>query len=1217
MDAVVDLAARATSFITLVQDIFVKGTDPAVPPERIKLEAIFCADFRKEFEKSLAHYIRLDLKELKAIQQKRQKNEPEQEYPEPVSNFYKRAVELVWISSAEPDIAIAGDYTKDILVKLTAWIYSHREFLFGQLKSTGSLPTPYNWRDAISNLLYTKSEGSAQLEEPAQLARILQYLPIQVVLALGGGSYDVQEQRLMQLWEANPRDIERLLNTNEQARYEELQEVLQKNSPLEIETVINDSYTLTQKLREDAPLPFELVFTAELEEIRKCRELRYNERCVANAVQRKRKDTKTVEEAERLSSENPMAVAKAMKLYALAFSGGGIRSATFNLGVLQGLAREGLIGQFDYLSTVSGGGYIGSWLAAWIQREGSVNKVSNRLSPEKSPDPFAEEVRPIRWLRMFSNYFTPNASIMSVDAWTVGVTWFRNTLLTQVIIALLLLSGLLGIRFLYELWVNISFWNMKTNGTVVYIVGTILLLTIALLAGLGMRAYHSGKLARNPVKREKTRGISMFISIITFAGAFMVSASFLWKKAGANLDLTEDLVDKVKYLIPAGLTILFSLLLIAWLGKYGRCIVSYGKSVAFSRANIIITAVLSAAVAVVCLALGWILLQHICVHCESNKMQPGQIGWLDTYVNWLPGMYDRLAFIAGIPIVLLVFGITVVVRMALLGRYFPDERREWWGRMGAGSSRAAFIFALLAGSSLLGMELANYVMAGNLGWKAPATVGGWLALVGSTVKAAFSGKTSGKGDENSASAMALDLLCKAGPYIFALGLLIFLPALLIPLYRLNLFYFDFIEQNNAIKTFLLMLIMFVPSFLLAQRVGVNEFSMHHFYRNRLVRAYLGATRRNTDRIKTANPFTNFDMNDDVKLSSLTHKAGYFGPYPILNTALNASSTLSLDRQDRKAESFTFSPLYCGFDFSMTRASAAMQTKSYDYGYRPTERFAYTSGAGPGIGTAMAISGAAVNPNQGFHSSAGTAFLLTVFNVQMGWWIGNPRKSKWNRADPESGLGYIISNLTGSTSTRQDFVCLSDGGHFDNMGLYELVRRRCTFIVLGDGEQDDKFTCEGLANAIRRCRIDFGAEIDIDVEPIRNRDEHGFSKSQYALGTIRYAGDDTPGGVLLYIKSSIKSQKPVDVSEYSLKNKTFPHQTTADQFFDEAQFESYRQLGLQIVYEAFRDNSVVDKLGFMRLPKSAAPPVPSPGITSSLSGSVWERVKDVFYRITKR
>ncbi len=517
--------------------------------------------------------------------------------------------------------------------------------------------------------------------------------------------------------------------------------------------------------------------------------------------------------------------------------------------------------------------------------------------------------------------------------------------------------------------------------------------------------------------------------------------------------------------------------------------------------------------------------------------------------------------------------------MALLGKYFPDERREWWGRIGAYIHRLSFLWIVISASSLLGPELMSYVF--NTQWRSAgiAATGGWIALVGSTVKAAFNYRTSGNENGKSFLSMFLNFLGLAGPYLFALGLLVILPGFLIPL---RSFEIDLFKDLNLpvpdvkILILYLMLVTALAAYLLAKQVGVNEFSMHHFYRNRLIRAFLGATRRSTERQRTANPFTGFDMLDDERLSKMTNEYGYYGPYPVLNAALNASQEIELDRQDRKAESFIFSPLYCGFDFSMIKASANVKSKPYDYAYRETKNYAYKN-SGPTIGTAMAISGAAINPNQGYHSSAATAFLLTIFNVQMGWWIGNPRKSTWKYSDPRFGLGYIMNNLIGKTSTRNKFVALSDGGHFDNMGLYEMVRRKCTLIVLCDAEQDDKFTCEGLANAIRRCRIDFGAEISIDISKITNRAERRISAAQYAFGEISYAGDKSPSGKLLYIKASISGNEPVDVHEYAAKNTTFPHQTTADQFFDEEQFESYRKLGLFIVEKLFEDFIVIKAL----------------------------------------
>ncbi len=663
--------------------------------------------------------------------------------------------------------------------------------------------------------------------------------------------------------------------------------------------------------------------------------------------------------------------------------------------------------------------------------------------------------------------------------------------------------------------------------------------------------------------------ISKILLFIAFAGAYIIGGwlSSDWYHEGIRC---LKFNSKITTLLPAAVVNFAALMVVAALGKYVNCI---RELLTFTNTRsknllawtmLVVTAALTAGLSLVCMAVAWTILQRI-----------------DAASGFYTSQYRmQLKFIFAFPLVLEVFSVTLVARMAFLGRYFPDERREWWGRMGAYIHRTSFLWILVASAALLGKVFILWIFT-----KSPvastAVTGGWLAMILSAVKAAFSSKVSGDKKSNSGLSSLLNILALLGPYLFALGLLIFLPGLITPIYELVHYK---VAQNtqppdpgNLNEYYIIGIIAFcfLVSLLLSMQVGVNEFSMHHFYRNRLVRAYLGATRRFTDRQKTSNPFTGFDMRDDEKLSTMKNEFGYYGPYPILNAALNASEVTDLARQDRKAESFIFSPFYCGFDFSMLKASADSKTKSYDYAYRQTKDYAFNDD-GPGIGTAMAISGAAVNPNQGCHSSAATAFLLTVFNVEMGWWMGNPRKSTWERSEPRFGLGYIFNNLVGKTTTRSDYVALSDGGHFDNMGLYELIRRKCSFIILCDAEQDDQFTCEGFANAVRRCRIDFGADINIDISKIVNRVDGRFSEAHYALGDIRYPGESQPGK-LLYIKSSItKEDLPVDVFEYAKKNETFPHQTTADQFFDEEQFESYRRLGLWIAGQAF-NNEILERM----------------------------------------
>jgi hypothetical protein len=244
---------------------------------------------------------------------------------------------------------------------------------------------------------------------------------------------------------------------------------------------------------------------------------------------------------------------------------------------------------------------------------------------------------------------------------------------------------------------------------------------------------------------------------------------------------------------------------------------------------------------------------------------------------------------------------------------------------------------------------------------------------------------------------------------------------------------------------------------------------------------------------------------------------------------------------------------------------------------------------------VAISGAAANPNSGYHTSGPMAFLLTVFDARLGWWLGNPRfESASKRPGPGFAWVYLFNELFGQTTGRSEFVNVSDGGHFENLGLYELVRRRCRYIIVGDAEQDGDLHFEGLGSAIRKCRADFGVEISINPAPLRLKE--GNSVAHCVVGTIRYperetgkaaamcggrqdtATGDHARGWLLYLKSSVTGDEPADVLEYRSRNNEFPHQPTSDQFFSESQFESYRRLGLHVVKDAFASVDAPDGSG---------------------------------------
>ncbi len=237
------------------------------------------------------------------------------------------------------------------------------------------------------------------------------------------------------------------------------------------------------------------------------------------------------------------------------------------------------------------------------------------------------------------------------------------------------------------------------------------------------------------------------------------------------------------------------------------------------------------------------------------------------------------------------------------------------------------------------------------------------------------------------------------------------------------------------------------------------------------------------------------------------------------------------------------------------------------GYRPSQSYGShgtkPSENGISLGTALAISGAAVSPNMGYHSSPVVALLLTAFNGRMGWWLANPGpagKDSWSKDGPRSALRPLMAEALGLTDDKNEYVYLSDGGHFENLGLYEMVLRRCRTIVVVDGGCDGREIFEDLGNAIRKIRVDLG----IDIEWTEAITPGTCKGNRCYTATIHYARCDGKGkrnGRLVVLKPAVATADPVDVGTYKRLHDAFPHESTGDQWFDEDQFESYRQLGL--------------------------------------------------------
>ncbi len=590
--------------------------------------------------------------------------------------------------------------------------------------------------------------------------------------------------------------------------------------------------------------------------------------------------------------------------------------------------------------------------------------------------------------------------------------------------------------------------------------------------------------------------------------------------------------------------------------------------------------------------------------------------------EWFPyAPYFNVTF--GPPLFLLTFLIAAYAEAALAGRDLTEYEREWRSRLGALLLRTAaawlvfFVVTLYLPFALdqLKGRYSHYTALINWGlvlsWLL-STLGG--ALAGRSPRAAEGGPSGGQ---------VVALLIALAPPLFLIGLLTLLSLAVSALPGLDNPSppTDFLERAQAPQWAAgagWLAACAAAGFLVSILVNVNLFSLHALYANRLTRCYLGASRCKQPPTpgapanlggerRRANAFTGFDPDDDMPLACLRidprsirseeHRERfphpYLGPYPLFNTSLNLVAADELALQDRKGESFVLTPDFCGSQIT---------------GYATTPDARDTIG-NLSLGRVIALSGAAADPNMSFHQSPSLTALMTALNLRLGRWVENPRSpedegwfadlghrdsnviawlrgedargDEWGAYSPRFG-GLLWDELIGNTNEHGRYVHLTDGGHFENLGVYELVRRRCRFIVVCDAAEDALDASENLANMMRLVRTDFGISIEIDTSPIRKEGPDGLSRWHVAIGAIRYDEVDpnAVAGTLVFIRSSLTGDEPADLRNYAATHPDFPHRSTGDQFFTEEQFESYRALGHHVGRAVFAD--AVEQMSGRRL-----------------------------------
>lgn len=799
---------------------------------------------------------------------------------------------------------------------------------------------------------------------------------------------------------------------------------------------------------------------------------------------------------------------------ALCLSGGGIRSATFALGVLQGLAHVGVLGTLDYLSTVSGGGYTGGWFTTWLHREGPGGRAGVLETMDPSRREHNGECRfdsnddgsPIDRVRETCRYLAPHGGLVSADVWTLISTMARNLLLNWVVILPLLAAALLALRVYY---VGLQAVERPFTAGACLVTGDAAWWSI--LAALGGFGTATGYIVLNFVGFGGCWSQQRFLAWCLLPAVLgAIGLTFFWSAYPCPLNLLDAI--SLAGAIPAA----------GWIALGGIARL-------FQRARPNDGGTLRIRVG----------LRTIIAALAGGPVIGGGIWWLCSYeYGFGAGEYLReLYAVFAVPAALALGLLQMTVFIGVGSSELDDSVLEWWSRCGAWLAIAATVW-MAAGilvfymADLVELAVRAATDALSIDRKPISVIVGMLVPLLSSL-AGLAARAGGQTRQPSMARLAFQKLA--------------LPLVIVVL--LSTIAWADLRGAEAVggHPLLLGLALLALGLVVSAFVPANRFSLHGMYRQRLIRTFLGASRRDRD----PNVFTGFDRNDDLRVHELLDVR----PLHIVNATLNAVAATHVGRHATEAQSFSFTPLYVG---------------NRDVGYREAHEYGSDGGAratGLSLGMALAVSGAAASPAMGMYSTKARAFLLTLANARLGLWFGNPRSdTRWQSSEPPSGVAPILRELLGLTTDDNPYVYLSDGGHFENLGLWEMVSRRCRFIIVSDGGCDPGYTFDDLGNAVRRIRIDFGIPI-VFPQLEMSRAGQGRTNPHAAIGRVRYSvvdGPDAPDGTILYIKATLSGDETVDVRNFASSDPTFPHDSTSNQFFDEARFESYRALGFHSV-----------------------------------------------------
>jgi hypothetical protein len=835
---------------------------------------------------------------------------------------------------------------------------------------------------------------------------------------------------------------------------------------------------------------------------------------------------------------------------ALCLSGGGVRSASFALGVLQALARHGLLQEFHYLSTVSGGGYIGAWLSAWRYHEPYDNAVFTKLIQRGGYSvghghTFAEPAE-LRDLRANMGTLIPKIDFLSADTWSWLFIYLRNVILNWLVFGPLFLSLLMLPDVSFELLSGLNNILGTANPTMLAVGGLLLLAGLAVsVAGRPTRDRDKKGSPERPIALNRRRFIE-FVLLPMYGAACFFIVYVAW------LPTTPE--GMRWQVVPTGAVFGAVVYLLAWLVGFfaggGRVsellqiVTSTGDPVPPLAEMIWYT--LSGAAGGLMVALGIALYQYLSGLAETLDVS--------AQVIFLFQGYNRIYMIvsAGIAWTITAILMADLLFAGLMSYHrYRDSDLEWSARAAGYLAPAAVGWFTFAGLVLYDPPVSTGVLIGGLG-----ATGLAILLLGNSKKSP-TGTT------------------RATTAFLSVATIVFILLLAILLSKLSRIGLDtavdvFGATDTSVNGWIgiqSFIVLLMSGLVASYWININRFSLNAVYRNRLIQTFLGAARashRGEGRTRSnPDPFTGFDQGDDLPLASLWSSGGNSGRrclFHVFNMSLNVIASQNLGRQVRRTESFVMTPLACG-----NPLVNFIPTGFYD-----------EYGGGITLGTAMAISGAPRNPNRISPSSPLIGLVMMLFNARLGWWLGNPRTEPrfYRRAGPILATRLLLDELAGKATETGRYIYLSDGGHFENLGLYEMVRRRCGFVLVVDAGADPAGLLEDLGNAIRKIWLDLGIHIEFDRVDLGTREKQSSDSTYCALGRILYPEAEAREGLLVYVKPGFDGSEPPDVRSYAALHPEFPHESTTDRWFSEAQMESYRALGYHIITKICRGGGKV-------------------------------------------